>query len=158
MAGAQVIITFDGRAALAAIRNAAALMEAPAVMLADIGEELLVSTRARAAAEVDPAGLPWAPLSPRYARRKAKLRPGLPTLKFDNHLLGDRLVYQVNGPELAVGTSGPYAAAQQFGRPEANLPARPFLGLSEEDNAAVLRITAKHLLDAIRGSTAQNAL
>jgi len=40
---------------------------------------------------VSPDGTPWAALSPRYAKRKERERPGVPKLKFDNHMLGDRL-------------------------------------------------------------------
>lgn len=85
------------------------------LMLKDMGEYLLSSTRERAARQVSPDGTAWQALSPRYKRQKDKQRPGLPMLKFDNHMLGDRLSWQVDGNVLVVGSNAPYAAAQHFG-------------------------------------------
>lgn len=41
---------------------------------------------------------------------------------------------------LYFGTPMVYGAAHQFGRPEINLPERPYLGLSEEDKQKLLEI------------------
>lgn len=84
-------------------------------MLADIGEYLLRSTRERGAREISPDGTAWQALSPRYKAQKDKRRPGLPMLKYDNHMLGDRLSYQVEGAALLLGTSAPYGARMHFG-------------------------------------------
>jgi phage virion morphogenesis protein len=92
-------------------------------LLEDIGEYLLRSTRDRAAREIDPDGTPWRALSPRYKRFKDKKRPGLPKLKFDHHMLGDRLASQVEGDAVLVGTSAKYGALHQFGG-EVTMPAR----------------------------------
>jgi len=85
------------------------------LMLAQMGEYLLRSTRERAAREEDPNGRKWRPLEPAYARWKAKKRPGVPILKFDFHMLGDQLSYQVDGEGLLLGTNAPYGAIHQFG-------------------------------------------
>jgi len=84
-------------------------------LFADIGEYLLRSTRDRAARQISPEGSAWQALSPRYKARKDKERPGLPMLKYDNHMLGDRLSYQVEGGALLLGTSAPYGARMHFG-------------------------------------------
>lgn len=86
-----------------------------AQMLGHMGEYMLRSTRDRAALEIDPDGRKWRPLEPGYARWKRKKRPGVPILKFDFHMLGDRLAYQVDDDGLLVGSSAPYAARHQFG-------------------------------------------
>ena len=161
--------------------------------LDDIGEALLTSTRDRAAREVDPSGNAWAPLSPRYKKLKDKKRPGVPRLKFDNHMLGDQLSHQVINNDLFVGTNAKYGAIHQFGgsiqiaarsqlmgfhqdkrtgevgnrfasRKKANfeqwatlpaheikMPARPWLGLSTEDDAEALAILGDHLQAAVKG-------
>lgn len=85
------------------------------LMLAQMGEYLLRSTRERAAREEEPSGKKWRPLAPAYARWKAKKRPGVPILKFDFHMLGDQLSYQVDGEGLLLGTNAPYGAIHQFG-------------------------------------------
>ena len=85
------------------------------LLLADIGEYLLASTRVRAARQVAPDDTPWRALSPRYKRWKDQKRPGLPILKFDYHMLGDRFSFQVDGKSVLVGTSAKYGAIHQFG-------------------------------------------
>lgn len=145
MAGVKfdlLIGTDDVTAAVRAARDGLS-GEDRTLMLADIGEYLLNATRERASEEIAPDGTPWPALSPRYARRKARKRPNLPMLRFDNYLLGDRLSLQVVGESLFVGTSAIYGAAHQLGYDERNLKARPFLGMSDERQ--VLAIAGEHL-------------
>lgn len=159
------------------------------LMLEDIGEYIVRATRDRAARQVSPEGTPWAALSPRYRRYKERKRPGVPMLKFDFHMLGDRFFSQVTGDELMVGSTAPQAAIQHFGgkierearqsevyfnrdrdgtvgnlfvrRRRSNfaqkvtipayditMPARPWLGLSADDEREVLDIVADHLSGA----------
>lgn len=91
--------------------------------LGQFGEYLVRSTRDRAAREEDPSGNPWAPLSPRYKKFKEKKRPGVPMLKFDNHMLGDQLAHQVIDHDLIVGTNAKQGAIQHFGG-SIQIPAR----------------------------------
>lgn len=183
---ARVEITKD--TASPALRNAAKGLRNDALqpMLADIGEYLLRSTRDRAARQVSPDGVPWAPLSPSYRRQKERKRPGVPMLRFDFHMLGDQLSHQVVGDTLLVGTNAQYGAVHQFGarinrparstqvyfrqgrdgevgtqfvkRRQSNfaqwvtlpaytigIPARPWLGLSNEDEQEVVLIASDHV-------------
>lgn len=162
------------------------------LMLEDIGEYMLRATRDRAARQVSPEGTPWQALSPRYKRLKDRKRPGVPMLKFDFHMLGDRLSQQVVGDTLFVGTSAKYGAIHHFGgtikrdaresevffkrdrdgtvgnqfvpRRKSNfsqrvtipaykitMPARPWLGVSTEDEQEVLAIATDHLSGAVSG-------
>jgi phage virion morphogenesis protein len=84
------------------------------LMLRDMGEYLLGSTGARFDAQVAPDGTPWAPLSPRYKKRKDKARPAAKTLVYDNFLKGT-LRYLVSRGVLELGSDRPYAAAHQLG-------------------------------------------
>lgn len=188
MAGARLEIVHDSFTPV--FRRAAEQLgpKGLELLLRDIGEHLLNSTRERARAEISPEGKKWQALSPRYRRQKDKKRAGLPILKLDDHLLGDRLSYQVSGRLLQVGTSAPYGAAHQFGHKftrkartqdlffqrkagqvanrfvkkkratfaqtvqigahQGVLPARPFLGISQDDERSVLEIVAEHLSGA----------
>ena len=121
------------------------------LMLRDMGEYLMGSTAARAARQVTPAGEAWPALSPRYKRRKDKLRPGLPMLKYDNHMLGDGLSYQVPPGEGALyhGTSVRYGAAQHFGY--GGIQPRNWLGLSDEDGVELVAIAQDHIARAVEG-------
>lgn len=115
MVGVRIEITRN--IARPALARAMTELEGPArqLMLKDMGEYLLGSTRERAARQVSPDGTAWQALSPRYKRQKDRQRPGLPMLKFDNHMLGDRLSWQIERDALLVGTNAPYGAAQHFG-------------------------------------------
>jgi phage virion morphogenesis protein len=117
MAGARIEWEVDTKLASTALQKAVDALggDGLALLLEDIGEYLLRSTRDRADAQVSPTGQPWAPLSPRYARRKARKRPGLGILKWDNHMIGDQLAHQVDGTTLLLGTNAPYGAIHQFG-------------------------------------------
>ena len=121
-----------------------------------IGEELLISTRARFRAMQDPEGRPWKPLSPRYKARKKKNKDRI--LILNGHLVGT-LAYQARATELLFGTPRIYGAVHQFGArkgqfgkdkrgrpiPWGDIPARPFLGISKGDKAVILSILERHL-------------
>ena len=98
-----------------------------------------------------PDGTPWAPLSDEYKRRKEKgirkdgVRIGTSggILELEGNLL-DSIDYQVTdddtvewGSIAGTGSNLKYAAIHQFGGEAVgmNIPARPFLGLSVEDEA-----------------------
>lgn len=152
MTGNSVTIDLDTRALQAPFARflAVASGTARSDLLADIGEAMLNSTRDRAAEQKGPDGTPWVPLSPRYAKRKAKQRPGRPILEFDRHLLGDMLSWQPDGEDaVLVGTNAIYGATHQFGR--GGIPPRPFLGISADDEGELLAIVSEHLRAALAG-------
>jgi phage virion morphogenesis protein len=133
--------------------------------LAEIGEEMVPSTKARFVRAVAPDGSPWAPLAPNTLAMKKG--PGI--LREALHLQ-ESFRYQVSGGALEVGTNVPYAAAHHFGRKphvirpktgkalfwsgarhpvrainHPGLAARPMLGVSTEDEGAILAILSDYL-------------
>ncbi len=110
----------------------------------DIGEALLISHRERFDRGEAPDGTPWPELSPRYLRRKPKNRDK--KLVLDGWLR--QLHYQADPHSLRLGTDRIYGATHQFGRPEENIPARPFLGLDAEERQTVVDILSEWLADA----------
>ena len=148
MAGSMLNIQLDDarfKAAFARLRN---VVDGPGtrLALADIGEAMKTSTEYRAAREESPGGTPWIDLSPKYKARKAKLRPGVPKLKFDGHLLGDMLSWQLDGDRaVLVGTNAIYGALQQEDR--------PFLGVSTNDRTEIIDILGDHLRRAAENRT-----
>ena len=123
-------------------------------ILRDIGEYLLAETKDRFATEADPSGRPWEALMPAYAEEKRKRRPNAGILVYDNFMRGT-LAYVVSGGELALGTNLPYGARQHFGfsGPDSlgrtfDHPARPWLGVSGEDESEIVNILREHLLAA----------
>lgn len=131
----------------------------PKLMFAEMGEELLAIHFARFTVQKAPDGTPWAPLQDWYRATKKKNADKILTL--DGHLSGT-LRYQASDTGVVFGSDRPYAAIHQFGgsitaknakalnvqgRPvkSVTLPARPWLGLSADDEQRLLDIARKHL-------------
>ncbi|MFV0678997.1 phage virion morphogenesis protein [Ottowia sp.] len=140
MAGTHFSIDTSGLEPLAARLRGLATMDTAALM-PRIGEHLLASTRKRFSTETAPNGAPWAAL--KHPSRKKHKKDKILTLR--GFLRGSGLRYQPEKRSVAVGTNLIYGATHQFGRD--NIPARPFLGLSDADRAELLEIT----LDWLRG-------
>ncbi|MDR2188725.1 MAG: phage virion morphogenesis protein [Azonexus sp.] len=75
----------------------------------------------------------------------------------DTGELRDKIAYQVAGDTLFVGTNrfanlwSAGAAVHQFGSRNGKIPARPFLGLSNDDETTILDILRRNLDDALSG-------
>ena len=114
----------------------------------DMGEHLLISHDRRFREQVDPDGTPWEALSERYRKRKKRNKDRI--LYLDGYL-ADHLRYQASPDHLAFGTNRVYGATQHFGDADRGIPARPWLGLSAADEAALLAIAARHLNMTVSG-------
>jgi phage gpG-like protein len=55
------------------------------------------------------------------------------------------MTYQSGRDWTAVGTNLIYGATHQFGDEERGIPARPYLGLSDDDRRAVVRVLHIHI-------------
>jgi phage virion morphogenesis protein len=144
MAGAKIHLDYDASTTIAALDYVSSRLDSDGrqLLLSHIGEYMVGSTRDRAARQVDPDGRRWRALSPAYARWKQKKRPGVPILKFDNHMIGDQFTFQLDGDAAVdIGTNAIYGAKHQFGP-----PARVWLGVSDEDDEEIVLITRDHLL------------
>ena len=113
-------------------------------LMADISEALLHSTQDRFEAEEDPDGVPWPALA---AATLAKKR--------SDHILVER-GYLLGGLRsdygddwAAVETAPlPYGPIHQFGGQAGRgvtIPARPFLGISEEDSRTIIELSQAYL-------------
>lgn len=99
-------------------------------LLAGVGAVVESQTRRRITDEKsDPDGKPWQSWSPRYAATRP---PGKSLLQSEGQLL-DSIQAFVDDDSVSVGSNLIYARAQQKGNPDANLPARGYLGLSEQN-------------------------
>ena len=143
--------------------KAVARLSRPKLMFAEMGEELLAIHFARFTAQQAPDGTPWAPLKDWYRESKKKNADKILTL--DGHLSGT-LRYQASDTGVVFGSDRPYAAIHQFGgtiKPKnkkalklgsgddatyarsVTIPARPWLGLSADDEQRLIDIARKHL-------------
>lgn len=179
MAGAHLSINveFEDREVVEALRRIEQAGGNLKPAMQDIGEYLLISHRDRYDKEQAPDGTPWEPLAESTMRRKmlkgvrrgkGESRKRLTTRRGNTRAgainalarsktlvesgdLRDLLRYQVTGSSLEFGTDRVYGATHQFGGPERGIPARPFLGLSEQDQGEVLTILKRHLENVMRG-------
>ncbi len=149
MAGTKINIEAEGldeiRQALERLQRAAGHLTP---VFRDIGEDLLAAHDERFRRQESPEGDPWAPLSEKYRARKKRNKNKILVL---DDLLGGTLRYQATAGSLVFGTDRVYGATHQFGRDKANIAARPFLGLSSDDERRVLELIGEHLAEAFSG-------
>lgn len=143
-----------------------------------IGEILVDSTKQRFATSTGPDGQRWAPNSQvtilrymgkyksSYGKKTGKLtKTGAGRAAGKRPLIGEsgdlarQIDKKVDGNTLYIGSTMIYAAAQQFGAkkhqfqgkaPWGDIPARPFLGLSDRDRTNVLDTISDYLADSFR--------
>ena len=132
MAGTHLSITTTG---LDALRQRVQIMAGldTTSLMPRLGEYLLASTQGRFKTQTDPDASPWDALAPHTTKRK-KYNPT--KVLTERGFLRKDLRYQVlNKTTVQVGSNLEYAATHQFGRDK--IPARPFLGLSLQDNQEI---------------------
>lgn len=150
----MIEVTFDDRAILAALQSLQQAAGNLRPALREIGEDLKESTQQRFGTYTGPDGVMWEANSDVTYDRKAD-RSGIPLT--DHGTLGNTIAYQLLGNDgVQIGSPMEYAAMMQFGGTKAefpnlwgDIPARPFLGISAEDEAHVLDIIRQHLENAI---------
>ena len=158
---------------LAALDRATAVLTDATAMMNEIGGFLRDQVEDRFKTQAGPDGTAWAPRSAAtlksYERRKLKFGAIL-------HLTGQlsgNIFHEYDADSARVGSPEPYAAVQQFGAeqgafgafmgkdklgrdhfhhlPWGNIPARPFLGFSDEDRAGILDIVTETISAALEG-------
>ena len=156
MAGAR----FDSTAAIEHLSGLVDAINDPSPLLAELGEYGLRSTRARFKTQTAPDGTAWAALQPWYQKEKRRNKNRILTL---NGYLRGQMTWQLVGDRtVEIGSNLPYAAVHQFGatiKPRAakvlmfrghvaksvTIPARPYLGLSDEDRSEIVGRTLEWL-------------
>lgn len=112
----------------------------------NLGSEAESQVRRRLSDEKEsPEGEPWAEWSSSYAETR---HGGHSLLEGEGDLI-DSIEHQVNGDEIEVGSNLVYAAIQNFGAdkgefngsPWGDIPARPWLGFSDENLADLEALT-----------------
>ncbi|HQZ32178.1 MAG TPA: phage virion morphogenesis protein [Arenimonas sp.] len=137
MAGIHLTIDTRGLDQLQARIQGLAGMDTTTLM-PRLGEYLQASTQDRFKTQTAPDGSPWDALAPRTLERKKHNRDKVLTAR---GFLRRGIRYQVlDKSTVQVGTDSVYAATHQYGRDEANIPARPFLGLSSTDRREITAI------------------
>lgn len=158
MAGAAVQVTVHDAEVLEAFRRLERNAERARPAFDDIGSMLVASTQQRFEAERGPDGAAWPALAESTQKKrvsKRRLRGSGHMLRVKGHLYNS-ITHLATDHDVQVGTNRKYAALHQFGGEAgmknpgaAAVPARPFLGVSDEDRDEILRILADHLMEGV---------
>ncbi len=167
----MINVEVDNRTVLAALQQLAGRIDNLAPALSEIGERLMESTQARFNTSTGPDGQRWAPntqatilgylgrKSGSYTKKTGKLSAkgaGYAMNKkplVASGLLQDSIHWQLIPGGVAIGTDrfadawDAGAAVHQFGSLNGKIPARPFLGVSDEDERTILEIVGNYLAD-----------
>lgn len=150
MAGALIGISTESATAVSdVLTQLVKNLDNLAPALGNVGEHLMLTHRDHFDEQRSPDGDPWQPLSPDYAKSKKKNKDKILRL---NDILRDTLAYNVGDKSLEFGTNMEYGAMHQFGGTSdmiprlAAIPARPFLGLSQDDEKEVIEILYEFIL------------
>jgi len=119
--------------------------------LADISEYLTESTKQRFVDGKAPDGTKWEPNTDYTLSRKSGDKP----LIGESNSLSTQFSGEITANALLFGSPMIYAAVQQFGAkkgsftggkaPWGDIPARPFLGISNKDKDVILEIIKDHV-------------
>ncbi|SIP95980.1 phage virion morphogenesis protein [Bosea sp. TND4EK4] len=170
MSGIQLITRMDVSQAQSVFQRLSRAVSDTAPIMRAIGTGLVTSTQDRMDEGVGPDGATWAPLNPVYAA--GKKGPGILRERAMRGGLQSSITYRARNDQVAVGSNKIYAAIHQQGgviRPKGSgrlvfrlgnrivharsvtIPARPYLGISNEDREMIIDVL-KGALDRAIGS------
>lgn len=147
----------DDLLVLDALNEIMARIEHPRPLMMEIGETLAESTKVRFATSTAPDGSAWAPNSEVTRTIYGGLFAGEPPAKKplvgETRRLANDIAWQLDGDKaVEIGSPMPYANMQQFGGTKSqwphlwgDIPARPYLGVSDEDRATILELVDAYL-------------
>lgn len=148
----MIEIKVDNKNVIAALDRLAKAAANPRPALLAIGDDLVLSTKKRFETSTAPDGSHWAANSAATLKRKKGGKP----LIGKTRLLSQEIYPNVDGGSLRVGSTMEYAAMQHFGGKKSkfphllgDIPARPFLGISDTDETMILKTVNDYLRSVI---------
>jgi phage virion morphogenesis protein len=170
------VIDTETQALFVRLRDAATNMRP---LMQELGEQLTETTKQRFQTSTAPDGSRWAPnAESTYVNLAGKYKSGLDKkgrvtksgaarlagkkpLIGETRALSTTINYRASSDYVEIGSPMVYAGVQQFGAakhsfaggktPWADIPARPFLGLSVADQGIITKLATRHLEKAIKG-------
>lgn len=153
MAGATVAIDIKDDEIRRLFARLVNRVRSPEPALREIGEIVTESVLRNFEEHRSPEGKPWKPLSKRYRewKEKKKGRSAADILILDRILMGS-IHPQIEPTRVLIGTNMVYAAIHQFGgetgrNHAAVMPARPFLGVRNEDWSEIREVLERHIME-----------
>lgn len=134
-------------------------------LMQDLGELLVVSTQERVQAGMQPDGQPFAPRSQTTLDRYAELGLSFGQPLNQSGEMRGGVFYQAGSDSVEIGSNAIQAAVMQFGAeqgafgetarggpiPWGDIPARPWLGISDDDRTNILAEIEDWLTGAVDG-------
>lgn len=109
-----------------------------------VGQYMIKRTIKNFEHEQSPEGIKWTPLSLlRIKQRKKRHKGGRIKILSDTGELRRSVAYKAFSDKAVFGSNLIYAKTHQFGR--GNIPARPFLGVTDEDKNKVLSMMRSYI-------------
>lgn len=143
MAGVSTRIHVTDRSGLDFMDRLGRRMTNMRPVMAEIGEIVAESIQRNFTEQRSPDGVPWAPLSLETLKRKR--HPD--RILYESGILFRSIHPEPHARSVSIGTNIIYGAVHQFGHKPKNIPARPYLGVRDEDwteiEAAVLHWLGK---------------
>ena len=157
MTGVRIRVELDDDEVRAALNRLIAAGSDMTPLMRDIGEHLLSTTRERFRSQSAPDGTPWAPLS---ESTKSKKTRNVGKILTERGILSGNLAYRAARDEVLVGSPTIYAGTHQFGAargafraeppiPWGTIPARPFLGISADDDSEIRALINDYLAEQL---------
>ena len=153
-------VELKSEAVTEALTRAIAQLDDMTPLMTDIGEILIASTKARFPIGEAPDGSKWKAKSQTtlnaYGARKSN-RTDVRPLFGPSGMLSSQIFSDPSADQVEIGSNRVYAAMMQFGGTKAefphlwgDIPARPFLGISAEDEANITAQIADYLTEALQ--------
>lgn len=106
-------------------------------LLKVIGVEEEGQIKERFESKEDPDGNKWDVWSDRYRKRQSEKNPAASVLMGSNARLQESITFKATSYGVVWGSVLIYARVHQKGFDENNIPARPYLGIGEEDELLI---------------------
>lgn len=151
--GSGAVVSIDVRevARLAKILNDAALDSTQRRdLMASLGAEIEDQTKERFDTKLDPEGKAWATISEKHRAFLERKYPGAQPPLVMEGFLRSTVENQPSEWDVLIGATRVYAAVHQFGWPEKNIPARPYLGVNPENGEELAAIAVDFLESVLR--------
>lgn len=145
---AQIRITLDDTNARRLLRKAAIAVRSFRPAMEDIGHYLTREADKRFKTEKDPDGNDWAELTVAYSKRKSSQRRAIQKKLQVSGRLRASIIYQATDDEVSIGTNAVYARRHQLGG--GGIPARPFLGVNDDDQREIGLIISDYINDSLK--------
>ena len=145
----DIDVTYDDREVQRALNRLIAAGGDLGAAMREIAGHLSDSVAEAFAQEAAPEGAPWAPLKPATVRDRRRRRYGEGPILERSGTLAGSILAESDKESAVAGTNLIYAATHHFGDPRRGIPARPYLGVTEEHREMIVNAIRRHFEAAL---------